>query len=300
MTHHSTFRSYSHNSLNNGVATSQFPNLLPAVPYIILMSIFALVLSLVIVIAISKIPKVMIYGIMVLTFFLIVGGIVGGLVTGLIELTIICSTFGLVWGITTAVMLCCFREQFDAAIVLLKVTGSFLKSKPAILLAPLFVMFMSFFYFTFWLISFIGIQLDRPTESFNKASSQNSTQYHYDFHDVMSTIWVFFNVFFTYFLYYVMVFLIATATALWYFNINGNYILKGLKHIWKGHIGSLTFAAMIVAILNFLKSSADSNSNNRNGCAACCLCIVKCCFAFMEEIMKVLNHNSIIVMSVTG
>ena len=97
-----------------------------------------------------------------------------------------------------------------------------------------------------------------------------------------------------------MVFLIATATALWYFNIEANYVVKGLKYLWSAHIGSLSFASLLVALISFLKSAADNNNNSQNGCAACCLCIVRCCLSFIEELVKVLNHNSVIVMSVTG
>lgn len=145
---------------------NEFPDLLKAVPFIILMSVFALILCVLIVIAISKIPKVVIYGMLVMTFLLVVIGIIAGVVLGLMELVIICAIFGLIWGILVAVLLCCFRDQFEAAIVLLKVTGNFLKSKPTVLLAPLFVMFFTYFYFAFWFMSFIGIQLDRPADQF--------------------------------------------------------------------------------------------------------------------------------------
>jgi hypothetical protein len=284
-----------------------------ALPYIALMSLFGVILSLVIVIAISKAPKVMIYGVIVLTFLVIVGGIVGGLAAGVIELTIISAFFGLIWLILICLIFCCLKDQFDAAIVLLKVTGSFLREKPAVMLAPLFVMIISFFYFAFWLVSFIAIQLDRPVESYNNVSALNtssvnaassnlngtSPQHTFDKYDLVTFFWIFFNFFYSYFLYYVMVFLIATATAMWYFNIEGNYLVKGLKYIWNGHIGSLTFASIIVSLISLMKSSTE-NSNNGNSTAACCVCILRCCFTAIEEIVKVLNHNSIIVMSVTG
>ena len=97
-----------------------------------------------------------------------------------------------------------------------------------------------------------------------------------------------------------MVFLIATATALWYFNMEGNFILKGLKNIWSSHIGSLTFASLMVTIVSMLKSAANNNNNQQNGCALVCLCIVKCCLQFLEDLIKTLNHNAVIVMSVKG
>ena len=70
-------------SMASGMASEEFPDLLQALPWIIFMSIFALVLSLVLVIAISKIPKVVIYTLIGFTFLLIIAGIVGGFVLGL-------------------------------------------------------------------------------------------------------------------------------------------------------------------------------------------------------------------------
>lgn len=76
-------------------------------------------------------------------------------------------------------MLCCYRDQFQAAIVLLKVSGTFFKNKPSVILAPLIVMFLSTVYIVFWLATFAGIQLDRPEENLKEwtaSSSQNSTR----------------------------------------------------------------------------------------------------------------------------
>ena len=155
-----------------------------------------------------------------------------------------------------AVIFCCARQQFDAAIVLLKVTGSFIKHKPTVVLAPLFVLFIGSFYFIFWIGTLIAIQLSRPTEENTQAiEANNPNQIKFVFQDLMTILWVFFNIFYTYFLYYVMVFLIATATAIWYYNIEGNYLLKGLKYIFNAHIGSFTFASMIAAIISMIRSS---------------------------------------------
>jgi hypothetical protein len=97
-----------------------------------------------------------------------------------------------------------------------------------------------------------------------------------------------------------MVFLIATATAMWYFNVEGNYILRGLSYVWSGHIGSLTFASIMVTVVGMLKSATNNNSQDQNPCAFVCLCIVRCCLSFLEDLIKVLNHNAVIVMSIKG
>ena len=101
----------------------------------------------------------------------------------------------------------------------------------------------------------------------NASTSKNSTtkaQHNMSIYDGFSIVWLFFNMFYSYFLYYVMVFLIATATALWYYGIEENYFVRGFKNIWNAHIGSLTFASLIVAIVSMLKNAADNQNNNQN------------------------------------
>lgn len=60
-------------------------------------------------------------------------------------------------------------------------------------------------------------------------------------------------VFMTEFLYYVMTFLIATACANWYYDIEDNYYTTGVGRINRFHIGSLTFGAIIITIINLIK-----------------------------------------------
>ena len=94
------------------VNTHTLPNMFKALPYIILMSVFSIVLSIVVVILISKAPKIVIYSMMGFTFLIILAGIIGGILLNIIELTIISAIFGLVWIIFMSVMFCCYRSQF--------------------------------------------------------------------------------------------------------------------------------------------------------------------------------------------
>ena len=68
--------------------------------------------------------------------------------------------------------------------------------------------------------------------------------------------WFFIAIFYGFFVYYLEVFLIATATALWYFSIDQNFLTTGLKWIFESHLGSFTFASMIIAIVTFLRSAS--------------------------------------------
>lgn len=111
---------------------------------------------------------------------------------------------------------------------------------------------------------------------------------------------MFLQLFYSFFFHYCTVFLIATAAAFWYYNVGSNYICIGIKRIIANHLGSFTFAAMIMAIVSSARQNAEERSNGSSGCASCCLCILACCLRAIEDLLDVLNHNAIILMAVTG
>jgi len=96
------------------------------------------------------------------------------------------------------------------------------------------------------------------------------------------------------------VFLIATAAAMWYYNVDGSYICTGFKRIIANHAGSFTFAAIIVAIIAMAKQKAAESSQNSSGIGACCLCLLTCFLSMLQDLVETLNHNAVIVMAVSG
>lgn len=143
----------------------------------------------------------------------------------------------------------------------------------------------------------MAIQLSRP-DSHDMTTDSLAVQ------DVFTLFWFMLIIFFTYFLFYVMVFLIATACGLWYYNIDKNYLTTGLKNIFSAHLGSLTFASIIITIVTMIKQFLErKNQQNNNNCATCCtfmLCCLLCIIDTIEELIKVLNNNAVIIMSLTG
>ncbi len=115
---------------------------------------------------------------------------------------------------------------------------------------------------------------------------------------------IFMYIFMSQFLYYVLVFLIATACSFWYYGVHENYFCKGSKWLNFYHIGSLTFGAFLVTVVSIIKSivqqESDRQMRNGNACIGICLCCLACLISQIEYLLKVLNHNAIIVMTVTG
>jgi hypothetical protein len=63
----------------------------------------------------------------------------------------------------------------------------------------------------------------------------------------------------TIFLYYVLSFFISTACSLWYYGKDEGYFCTALGRINKNHLGSLTFAALLLAIVRVMQLLVNSD-----------------------------------------
>lgn len=97
------------------------------------------------------------------------------------------------------------------------------------------------------------------------------------------------------FLAHVQAYMIATACSSWYYGIEENDFLRGLKTMNRYHLGSLTFGALIEFLISLLNIRIYREPSNKRGnrCARSC----HCCF---NELGRTLNRNAVIIMSVTG
>lgn len=72
---------------------------------------------------------------------------------------------------------------------------------------------------------------------------------------------------------------------MWYYNIDGSYIFTGLKRIFANHLGSFTFAAMLIAIVSSARQSAENRSRQNQGTAAICFCLIACLLKTIENLL---------------
>ena len=84
-------------------------------------------------------------------------------------------------------------------------------------------------------------------------------------------------IFMAIFFYYMLTFLVATACALWFYSKEGNFFTIGTCHLTKYHIGSLTFAALVVAPIKLLKVLLGLKQRySENACMRCFQCCLGC------------------------
>ena len=129
-------------------------------------------------------------------------------------------------------------------------------------------------------ILFSQTQWPRPNfnKSIAKGNMQDDAGQDSTMARVFSGIWVLLWLFETFFFYYLMVFTIAVTCAFWYYNVQWkNSIITAYKWIYGSAIGSITFAALVIAIITLVRMIVDTNRRKtRNIATAVCLCLVSC------------------------
>jgi len=105
-------RTHSQTSQKNSSSEVQFsmkdiPNMKPAIPIILGMGALAIILSFLVIIGASKIPKCMIYSMIAITFILMILGIVVSIIYKVYVMAIIIAVVLAIW----LCIFCCLRKQ---------------------------------------------------------------------------------------------------------------------------------------------------------------------------------------------
>ena len=192
------------------------------------------------------------------------------------------------------IILACFRNKIKMGIILVKVATNFISAKPIIFITPIIKVALTAFFAVFWIYT---VSLMSQKANMQEKLNQDSSVAR-----IFTGIWVLLWLFFTFFFYYLMVFTIAVTCAFWYYNVEGkNPIVTAYKWIFKSAFGAITFAALLISLVTFARLIIDSNrKNTKNIGVAVCLCILSCLLKQIEALLKILNHNTVICMAVTG
>lgn len=273
---------------------------------IIGMFVLSFVMSIVFLLLVKKFTKCMVYTLIVLFYLAVIALIVIGAINGYWWMVIV---FGITLLITTC-MLCCFKERIRVGILLMQVASQFISEKPSVYVAPLYPFFWGLLFFVYWLVALLAVTYtiySKQTIADNlntDADQNNNTEADLTKEIVFLSLWVVVFIFMAEFLYYVLTYLVASACANWYYGLDENYYTKSIFRLNRYHLGSLTFGALIVTVVNILKrlvqDAAGDQAADGNAIIACCLCLVGCCLSCIEDMLQTLNHNAVIVMSVTG
>ena len=240
----------------------------------------------------SKAPKPALYMILVFGLGVFVLLIALMFVANVVYLGVILIIIGVVY----LIFLFCTNQKLKKGVKIFKITAKLLKHKPAILAIPFGMLFFMIIYEAFWFMSFFGIAIHQgdPEEEKDYVVQRGLNIF-------VMVVWVLFNIFFTFIFYHATVFLISTASAIYFYGLKDSFFCTGLGRIFKYHLGSFQqsyFLALPVAILRQL-AECDQRGNVGGGCGLYGF-IASCCLRSFEGTPEVLNHNSIITMAISG
>lgn len=257
----------------------------PILTVLLLMTVLSIMLSALYLFLIKTFPRCMIYTTMAVTLLLLLG------------LAITCFLFGqVIPGILLLVLLaifsccfwCCLRNTLDAIVLVLRLSANFLENNLSVFLIPVVVTF-----FGLILLSF-GLAWSLQTVAAVPNHHPNQQMY------AIGVPALCYYLFFSFFMYYVIVFLIASAVGQWYYQ-RSTGCCAGLGNLFRGHLGSLTFASVLITIIKLFQMALDTAQKESDNCTVkIVLCCVQCCFSMIEGLLQTLNHYAIVVMSYTG
>lgn len=251
------------------------------------LSMLSLVMCVVFVFLTKNYPKCMVYGVIAFVSSLFIAGAIAFFFAGLLYLSImILITLAIYLGL----MFCCFKKHLKTAIVLVKVTGTFLTERPLVYIIPLVMSIFTMLFTMLWAGSIIGLTI---LGGANPPPIEPGTTLGLFF------IQIFGYIFFVFFTYYVMVFLVASCVAIWYYQSRKNMITSGIKWLFQAHIGSITFGAMIITIIKILQAMAKGQKKT-NAAAAVARAVCICLLNALEKFVKIMNRFAVIIMSFTG
>ena len=173
-------------------------------PYIVGMMALSICLSILFVFLSRMIPKCLIYSMIVLTFLVYLAVIILGIVSGNIALAVVFIIILLI----NALILWCYWDYIQIGLVLLECAGRFITEKPAVYFIAGLCFVLNTIFTIFWIFSWLGVYSVGVIEK-NKDDTDTFV--------ILSYVWYAFAIFFAFFLYYCMVFLVAVATAYWYY-----------------------------------------------------------------------------------
>ena len=250
----------------------------------------SVVVSFAYVMLIKAFPRPMVYVMTILSL---------GVIAAMALIGLIINNLGLFIGMSVTLLiylllLYCLRRKIDTGIAMVKIATKFISERMQIFLTPILKLVLTFAIGAFYIytlsimLAIIDIKNDRNEDSGREAG--------------FITLWAFFWLIFMFVFYYMMTYAISVVCAYWYYGIQGSKgsLLNAYKWMAR-QFGSIVFAGMLVAVVTFGRMMVSKGRReNKNLAAAVCLCILECLLKAIEDLLKVLNHYTIIMISITG
>jgi hypothetical protein len=277
----------------------------------LIMGGISLVLCLIYIILLRCFAKPMLYISFVLIFVLLLGG--GFYVYYSAEdyqghtISVMRGMGILLWiltGIYALILLCCC-SRIRLGVAIMEAASDFVRSTPQIFTVPFMFFFIIGGWVVFWVVSAIyvfsvGDPVKRADLPLADIKWDDTTRYVWIYH-LFGLFWI------SAFIIGCAQFIIAAVTCVWYFSQGGSSDDKaraslriGFRWIFRYHMGSIAFGALIIAIMQMLKIAFEYFRKKyeklmpNNPCTKCLICCCRCFIWCLDYCVKFITKNAYI------
>lgn len=207
-------------------------------------------------------------------------------------------------GIYTIILLCCC-SRIRLGIAIMDAASDFVRSTPQVITVPFIFFFIVGAWIVFWVVSAVyvfsvGTAVKANGLPLANIQWDNTTRYVWIYH-LFGFFWI------SAFIIGCAQFIIAAVTCLWYFSQGGQSDDKskaslsiGFKWIFRYHMGSIAFGALIIAIMQMIKLMFEYMRKKyekllpNNACSRCVICCLRCFIWCLDYCVKFITKNAYI------
>ena len=213
-------------------------------------------------------------------------------------------------GIYSIILLCCC-SRIRLGIAIMQAASDFTRSTPSIFMVPLIFFFIIGAWIVFWVFSAIwvfsvGDAVKRQGLPLADVLWDNTTRYVWIYH-LFGLFWI------SAFIIGCAQFIIAATTCVWYFSQGGSAddkgkasLRTGFRWIFRYHMGSIAFGALIIAIMQMIKLMFEYMRKKyekmmpANPCTKCLICCLRCFIWCLDCCVKFITKNAYIQIALTN
>ena len=208
-------------------------------------------------------------------------------------------------GVYLIILLCCC-SRIRLGIAIMEATSDFVRDVMSIFMVPIIFLFILAVWLAFWVVSAIYVFSVGKAYQLGRIEWNNTTRYVWIYH-LFGLFWI------SAFIIGCAQFIIAATACIWYFSQGGNSDDKskaslrvGFKWIFKYHMGSIAFGALIIAIMQMIKIAFEYMRKKyeklipNNPVTKCIICCLRCCIWCLDYFVKFITKNAYIQIALTS
>lgn len=193
----------------------------------------------------------------------------------------------------------------------MEAASQFIKDTKSIFLVPVIFVFIIAGWIIFWVFSAVyvysvGEVYRSEGTPIASVKWNNTTRYVWIYH-LVGLLWV------SAFIIGCAQFIIAATTCIWYFAQGGSSddkakasLQTGFRWIFKYHMGSIAFGALIIAAMQMIKITFEYIRKKyekmipKNPVTKCMVCCCRCCIWCLDSCVKFITKNAYIQIALTN